>query len=298
MKKKVVAKEYLLVLQRYRSIITFVACSITLVVALYAIGLALVNYAMGGIKIINLFKYFTTLSNMLTALAAAFIIPYAINGYRFKHFSYPKWVSMMHFAGTASTSFVSFFTVVFIAPYNREFAFGGSNFYLHVICPLMILISYFFVESHYRYTTKEFLICMTPFIAYSLVYLINVVFIGSWEDLYLLNTLVPFYFSMPIAYIAFFAISHLIKWISLTVSKLQQVRMFSPWPVGTDPLNIKFDVYGMGLDRGTHMKGDDELNVPIGVLNAVGKHFEIRTEELIKIYCKGLLEGLKNSERR
>ena len=298
MKKKVVAKEYLLVLQRYRSIITFVACSITLVVALYAIGLTLVNYAIDGIKIINLFKYFTTLSNMLTALAAAFIIPYAINGYRFKHFSYPKWVSMMHFAGTASTSFVSFFTVVFIAPYNREFAFGGSNFYLHVICPLMILISYFFVESHYRYTTKEFLICMTPFIAYSLVYLVNVVFIGSWEDLYLLNTLVPFYFSMPIAYIAFFAISHLIKWISLTVSKLQQVRMFSPWPVGTDPLNIKFDVYGMGLDRGTHMKGDDELNVPIGVLNAVGKHFEIRTEELIKIYCKGLLEGLKNSEIR
>ena len=298
MKKKVVAKEYLLVLQRYRSIITFVACSITLVVALYAIGLALVNYAMGGIKIINLFKYFTTLSNMLTALAAAFIIPYAINGYRFKHFSYPKWVSMMHFAGTASTSFVSFFTVVFIAPYNREFAFGGSNFYLHVICPLMILISYFFVESHYRYTTKEFLICMTPFIAYSLVYLVNVVFIGSWEDLYLLNTLVPFYFSMPIAYIAFFAISHLIKWISLTVSKLQQARMFSPWPVDTDPLNIKFDVYGMGLDRGTHMKGDDELNVPIGVLNAVGKHFEIRTEELIKIYCKGLLEGLKNSKKR
>ena len=298
MKKKVVAKEYLLVLQRYRSIITFVACSITLVVALYAIGLALVNYAMDGIKIINLFKYFTTLSNMLTALAAAFIIPYAINGYRFKHFSYPKWVSMMHFAGTASTSFVSFFTVVFIAPYNREFAFGGSNFYLHVICPLMILISYFFVESHYRYTAKEFLICMTPFIAYSLVYLVNVVFIGSWEDLYLLNTLVPFYFSMPIAYIAFFAISHLIKWISLTVSKLQQARMFSPWPVGTDPLNIKFDVYGMGLDRGTHMKGDDELNVPIGVLNAVGKHFEIRTEELIKIYCKCLLEGLKNSERR
>ena len=298
MKKKVVAKEYLLVLQRYRSIITFVACSITLVVALYAIGLALVNYAIEGIKIINLFKYFTTLSNMLTALAAAFIIPYAINGYHFKHFSYPKWVSMMHFAGTASTSFVSFFTVVFIAPYNREFAFGGSNFYLHVICPLMILISYFFVESHYRYTTKEFLICMTPFIAYSLVYLVNVVFIGSWEDLYLLNTLVPFYFSMPIAYIAFFAISHLIKWISLTVSKLQQVRMFSPWPVGTDPLNIKFDVYGMGLDRGTHMKGDDELNVPIGVLNAVGKHFEIRTEELIKIYCKGLLEGLKNSKKR
>ena len=74
--------------------------------------------------------------------------------------------------------------------------------------------------------------------------------------------------------------------------------MFSPWPVGTDPLNIKIDVYGMGLDRGTHMKGDDELNVPIGVLNAVGKHFEIRTEELIKIYCKGLLEGLKNSKKR
>ncbi len=298
MKKKEKAKEYLLVLQRYRSVITLIACTVTLAVTLYAIGMALVDYVTDHRDIIDLFKYFTTLSNMLTALAASFIIPYAINGFRSKHFSYPKWVSMMHFAGTSCTTFVSFFTVFFIGPYNREFAFGGSNFYLHVICPLMVLISFIFVESHYRYTTKEFLICMLPFFIYSIIYLINVVFIGRWKDLYLLNTLLPFYISLPLVYIAYFGISYLIKTLSLYVSKLQQKKMFSPWEDDADPLNIKIDVYGMGIDKAVHIKDDDELNVPIGILEALGKKYSIDLKELIKIYTKGLLEGLRDNSRR
>ena len=295
MKKKVVAKEYLLLLQRYRSVITLIACVVTFVATLYALGLDLVHYTREGIKIIDLFKYFTTLSNMLTALAASFIIPYAINGYRSRHFSYPKWVSMLHFAGTTCTTLVSLFTILFISSYNWEFAFGGSNFYLHVICPLMILISFIFVESHYVYSEKEFLICLLPFFLYSILYLVNVVVIGRWNDLYMLNTFVPFYVSLPGMYLAYFGIAHLIKWISLYVSKLQQERMFSPWPADTDPLNIKIDVYGMGIDKGTNSRDDDELNIPIGILEALGEKFSIDPKELIKIYSKGLLEGLRSS---
>lgn len=294
MKKKVVAKEYMLLLQRYRSIITLIACIITFVATLYALGWQLVRYTREGLKVIDVFKYFTTISNMMTALAASFIIPYAVNGYRSRHFSYPKWVSMLHFTGTTCVTLVSLFTALFISSYNREFAFGGSNFYLHVVCPLMVLISFIFVESHYEYSEKEFLICLLPFFIYSIAYVVNVVFIGRWNDLYMLNTIVPFYVSLPAMYIAYLTIAHLIKWISLKVSDLQQAKMFSPWPEGTDPLNIKIDVYGMGIDKGKNSRDDDELNIPIGILEALSKKFSIDMKELMKIYSKGLLEGLRS----
>lgn len=297
MKKKVKAKEYLLVLQRYRSVITLIACIITLVVTLYAIGNDLIRYTLTQRKIIHLFRYFTTLSNMMTALGASFIIPYAISGFRTRHFSYPKWVSMLHFAGASCTTYVSLFTVFFIGPYNREFAFGGSNFYLHVVCPLMVLISFLFVESHYSFSKKDLLICMMPFFIYSILYLVNVVFLHTWDDLYMLNTLVPAYFSLPAMYITYYGLSLLLKKLSLYISEIQRRAMFSPWGDHTEPWNIKADVYGMGIDKANIRYDDDELSIPIGIMEALGKKYSIDPQDLLKVYCKGLLEGLKDTSR-
>ena len=298
MKKKDQAKEYLLVLQRYRSVITFLACTVTLVATLYALGSYLIEYTLNHWKIIDIFRYFTTLSNMVTALAASFIIPYAISGFRQKHFSYPKWVSMLHFSGTTCTTFVGLFSVLLIGPYNSEFAFGGSNFYLHVVCPLMVLVSFLFVESHYHFSKKDFLLCMLPFFIYSILYLVNVAILGVWDDMYLLNTLVPAYISLPAVYIVYLALSHLLKKLSLYFSKRQQRRMFSPWGDHAEPWDIKVDVYGMGIDKANHKNDDDELGIPVGILEALGEKYSIDSEELIKVYCRGLLEGLKDISRK
>lgn len=52
------------------------------------------------------------------------------------------------------------------------------------------------------------------------------------------------------------------------------------------------------LIKAMHIKDDDELNVPIGILEALGKKYSIDLKELIKIYTKGLLEGLRDNSRR
>ena len=131
-----------------------------------------------GENVSKLFRFFTTLSNILTALASGFIIPYAVNGIRKQRFSYPKWMSMMHCSGTICTTLTFVFAMAFILPFNRESAIGGYNFYLHVICPLAVLISFFMVEINKKFTYKDMFICVFPAFIYTVVYLVMVAFVS------------------------------------------------------------------------------------------------------------------------
>ena len=81
-KTKVKARQYLIDLHRWRSAAALAACIVTLILSLVAIVSALIGYARTGREISSYFQYFTTLSNMLTAFAAGFIIPFAVNGLR------------------------------------------------------------------------------------------------------------------------------------------------------------------------------------------------------------------------
>ena len=93
-------KQYLLNLQKWRSRTAIIACLITFAAAMYAVAGGLVLYAEDGESPLGLMQYFTTNSNILTAVSALMILPFAIEGIRKKRFSYPKWAGMLHYAGT------------------------------------------------------------------------------------------------------------------------------------------------------------------------------------------------------
>ncbi|MBR1455126.1 MAG: hypothetical protein IJ593_10880, partial [Lachnospiraceae bacterium] len=50
-------------------------------------------------------------------------------------------------------------------------AFGGYNFYLHLICPTLILISFFLMESNYRFTIKDAALTVIPVFIYAIIYI-------------------------------------------------------------------------------------------------------------------------------
>lgn len=301
MKKKVKVREYLLNTQRINSIITLIACLVCFSVSIYALCLAIVTYYKEGYPFSELFEYFTTLINVFNAVSSAFIMPYAIEGIRKKHFTYPRWMSLMHFAGTSSIAFVFVFTVGFIAPYNIDFAFGGSNFYFHVVTPIQILISYFFVECNYKYTKRDYIICFMPFFLYSLVYLYEVVILtqanGGWEDLYLFNTILPFYISMPICYVFYFILAVIIRNIVYLTNERRKKRLLKAWNDDTDPLEIKIDVYGLGNHYGYHNE-DNGIDIPYDLLKLLSEKYSIDLNELLNVFNKGLAAGLKDSQNK
>ena len=198
------SRRYMIDLHKWRSAVALVACVVTMVLSISAITSNLIKYVDSGLGIRDLLQYFTIQSNLMTALASSFIIPYAINGIRRKRFVYPKWLSMLHYSGTLCTTLTMVFALLFILPHDRDLAIGAHNFFLHVICPIGILISFCMVESSYKYSRKDNLICLLPVLVYSLVYLTMVVIIGEerggWKDLYLLDEFIPWYFSIFLMY--------------------------------------------------------------------------------------------------
>ena len=291
-------KEHLIAMHRYRSITTLIACTVTLVVCLSAIGQDLVRYTTLGWRVSNLFRYFTVISNLITAAASGFIIPFAINGVRKQYFTYPKWLAMLHYAGTICTTFVFVFVVIFMGPYNREFAYGGANFYLHVICPAAVMVSYIFVECDYVYSFKEYLICLLPIALYAVLYIYNVLILteegGGWDDFYKLNTFVPFYVSLPLVVLLSSLIGLIIRKLSLALNRFRKKEMLKAWDENADPLEIKIDIYGLGRYDGSIRADDHDLIIPYGLLKYLADKYGIDTDQMIRTYTKGLIDGIKD----
>ncbi|MBR5755966.1 MAG: hypothetical protein IKX96_00250 [Firmicutes bacterium] len=293
-------RQYLVNIHKWRSTLALIACSVTLICSVSAIIATIARNIGNGETLSSVFMYFTTLSNMLTTLASSFIFPYAVNGIRKKRFVMPKWLYMVHYSGAICTTLVFIFAMVFILPYNRQFAIGGSNFYLHVICPIEVLISFELIEATYKYSKKDIMICLVPFLIYSIVYIVMVVFVGEanggWPDIYMVCTFVPVYVSFPAMWVLAAAVALGIKKLSNVLNRKREAQLVSFWKEDADPVEINIEVYGLGRFYGLH--GDkNDLSVPLDILESVSKRYRLDADKLYNVYVKGLLHGIKEREQ-
>lgn len=296
-----VNKQYMVNIQKSRSIVSLIACVITLVCSVSALSVDIAIYVKQGWPISEMFSYFTTLSNILISIASSFIVPFAINGIRYKRFILPKWLSMLHYSGIICISLVFVFVLVAIMPYDMDFAVGGPNFFLHIISPIAIIISFFMVESHYNYTHKELLLCMVPFFIYSIVYVVMVAVLGpekgGWEDLYMLNTFVPAAVSLPIVYLVTYALARILRKLSDVLYDARRKQLLSSWSKDIYPIDVNIEVYGLGRFYG--LNGDrNNLSVPMDILELIADRYDIGTKELYAVYTKGLYNGLYERENK
>ncbi|MBO4819067.1 MAG: hypothetical protein J5528_02905 [Firmicutes bacterium] len=300
--KKTKAGQFIIELQEWRSIMALIACCITLACTSVCVIWAVVRHMEGGEGPMHAFRYFTTLSNSLTFFAAGFIFPYAINGIRMKRLIYPRWLSLVHYSGTVCTTLTFVFAMVFILPYNKEMALGGSNFFLHLICPIAVLISFMMVESSYEYRKKDTLICLIPLMMYSILYTTKVVVIGEvnggWPDMYMLNTFLPFYLSFPAVWLLALAISFGINRFSSFLFKKRQNDMLFSLNRYIDPVELKLEVYELGRLYGT-CDDENDLSIPYDLLKQLAGHYTEGTtlDELFRMYTAGLLAGVNEKEK-
>ena len=172
----------------------------------------------------------------------------------------------------------------------RKMAFGGYNFNLHFICPMMIMIAFLLVESQNYLTIRDSLICILPIILYSLVYFYNVVIINNWEDLYNFNTYLPFYISMPLIYLFVFLIGDGLRRINNFKNRFLLKHLTRTWNDDIDEVSIKIDIYGLGQYIGLHGESNS-INMNFDVLDALSKYYDVDLGELVMAYSKGVVDG-------
>ena len=126
-------------------------------------------------------RFFTTLSNVLCAVASLLVLLTLRQGV-------PFGIWLLKYIGTAAVG-VTFMTVmVFLGPtmgYRDQLK--GFAFYLHVSGPLIAAIAFCFLERWYPLSFALALTGMLPVILYGAVYLNRVVVAKRWDDFYGFN---------------------------------------------------------------------------------------------------------------
>ena len=286
---------HLINLFKWRSKVTLAACIVTLVLTSGSVIYGVVTDTPETVK--TEFEWFTVDSNLFMALATMMIIPFAIEGIQKKRLTYPKWAQRIHYAGVINTTLTMVFVLFVISWYDPQLAFGEENFFLHIVCPLLVLISFFMVESVHPLTRVDNICSLFPFAVYAALYIINVVFLKKWDDHYMLNTFLPFYISLPLVTTLIYVIGWVIRIVHNRLLKYRETKLKMVWNEDLDPITVKIEVYSLGTHAGLYQE-KDSVSVPYDILEQVSERFGVSLEELSRAYNKGVIDGLREKEKR
>ncbi len=127
-------------------------------------------------------RFFTLLSNLFCAFASLSVLL----SLRYSELPYGIW--LFKYIGTASVT-VTFLTVmVFLGPtLGYKSQLEGWAFYLHVIGPLLAIISFCFFERTWPLSFTVSLLGLLPVVLYGFLYLYKVVIAEQWDDFYGFN---------------------------------------------------------------------------------------------------------------
>ena len=183
-----------------------------------------------GSEGVGCFKYFTTDSNVLMALASLVCIFFEIRMLRSADGDMPAWALTLRFAGTVSVSVTLLTVVFFLGPVGflkggiRSYLsfFRGGTFALHLSTPLLAIVSFLFFSGKEEISFVRSLWNLTPTVVYSFVYLILVVFVKVWWDWYGFtfggkNAIAPV--SMIVMYLATLGISEALRKLRARIAK-------------------------------------------------------------------------------
>ena len=297
-------RKYIIALTRWHSILALIALLITAACSLYGIAGSIAKYAREGENPWGIFQWFTTDFNFLTGFSASMIIPFAVQGIRNKYFSYPKWVAMFHYSGMVCTTLALFVVLAFMSWIDPHAAFGDYNWYLHIISPLMVIISFFLVDSGYLFTLKDSVITTLPALVYMCVYAWQVFCIGiengGWEDLYQLGVYLPIPIpaGMLAAYLLTLLLSLLIGWLNNRLTRLRRKRLMAGlWSADTKPIAIRIEVFGLGRYMGEHSDAQF-VEMPLDLVRRISDRYGLTMEELTRLYVRGFLDSLRKKQEK
>ena len=297
-------RNYMISLYKRRSKIALFAGIVVVFFSLRAVANGLLNQylELADDPSFHMFHYFTANSGMLSSIGAAFMIPYAFEGIRKKRFVLPKLVTLFQLSGAICTSITMIFSILFIAPTQGiAYAFGGNNFWLHIVCPIGALILLFTVEVERNISIKDTLLCMSPFFFYSLIYLLFAIILGEenggWRDFYMLGKFLSPSMTFPIFYVFSFSIAFIMRSVYNRLAASRKKELMASWSNDISSIEVNIEVYGLGRFYGEKIDPSDII-IPIDIFASLADKYNMDLSKLCSIYNKGVVDGLKDRQER
>ena len=133
----------------------------------------------------RLFYYFTTLSNVLCAIAALAVCITRLCG------ELPFWALLLKYAGTAAVTVTMLTVLLFLGPVSKDWKglLSRADLFLHLINPLLALVSFLFFEKT-AMPAWTIAVGTAPVVLYAILYWYKVIRAPAprrWEDFYGFN---------------------------------------------------------------------------------------------------------------
>lgn len=156
-------------------------CLIFLITVFATVSMIIGFEFMGEIKVLSsasfkAFKYFTVDSNVFAGIMALVYMIYLILLSKGKIKVMPKWLSYLKLAAATGVTLTMMVTVFFLAPKSTTTYFAyfmNSNLFMHLITPLLCIISFIIFEPAQLSFIESFT-GTCPMILYAIYYIPNI----------------------------------------------------------------------------------------------------------------------------
>lgn len=288
------SKKYLIALGEKYSILALCAGLLLFVCTFTVLFSWLERYDSTGEQPLH---YFTVLSNIMSSIAAAFMIPYALEGIRKKHFVLPRFIVLFQFSAVVCVSITMLSALTIILPTQGIEAVTGVNFWLHLVTPLCAVILFHCVETGASISWREALVCLIPFWIYMVVYFIMVILVGEenggWSDFYMTRAFWPAWVSILMFIVIGFAMTALMRAVHNRLAVKFWKRVSRMWTDDTMPEEMLVEAFGLGRYVGRSLNSGVELSVPVSLFEYMSGRFGLPVEKLINAYIYGALDSLR-----
>lgn len=288
-------RQHIIALYHTRSVVALVAGVGVFCAALAAIFWGIRQYADGE----SLFRYFTVNSNLLAAVGAAFMIPYAVEGIRMKRFVLPRWVVLFQYCGAVCVAITLVSTLCFILPVQGADGVTGMNFWLHLVSPVLTVVLFQCVESGVSFTRRDSLVVLIPYWIYMAIYFVMVILVGEenggWQDIYSVKAYLPVWVTVPMMLLLGYLVALALRKIQNRRVRAARDRITRRWESDLSGVELRIEAFGLGRYMGLHC-ADSQLSIPVDIFELMTERYSVSLQDLTRAFIKGGLDGM--AERR
>ena len=284
-------------INRKRCIIAFVISVIIVVASYFAIAVLTILPATDAVTIVGLanFRYFTVLSNLFMNVCVVLSIPFQIDGLRYQNYHLPRWIVDLLYFGTVNMAIIFFGCTFVIAPINGFVVtfFSNTNFYLHILCPILSLLLFLSINIDHKIKTNRVFLSIVPILIYTIIYIVNVYLIGEdngrWFDHYFIKDNFPLWQIIIVTLVITIIVASILLFIHNLQHKKYKNKMINIIK-NNKSSDIIEDIKKLAHEqRKQHKEGN--IVIPTHIIDAMQKEYgkDYINEELYKVYLDNFL---------
>lgn len=288
-------------INKTRCIVGLVICSIVIILTIVSLTLNIINFYQEDSPEagIGTLRMYTTLSNILAALAASICIPFQIEGLRKNRFRLPVWVVEVMFVGTCGV-FLTFAIASTMISASVGFVyamFEKSNLFMHTLNPIFITLLFTVAISDAKIKFSRTFYTIIPTFIYALLYFILAFVAKVWRDHYHIQDFIPW----PVAFIAImgvaFGLSLLLRFLhNLTNKRVQKgIEKYYKESPDYEFEKITFAIAKLAKEESKYYSEGDEIYIPVDIIELLSERYKTDTLPLdiqYDIYLESYLSNI------